>query len=187
MSLSDAYTAFAGGQQIATGAASQVAAAARSRQDVLIFADETGERVELDARTGQLALRNAEPVSPPARPGRGRPRLGVVAREVTLLPRHWNWLGAQPGGASAALRRLVEDARRSHAGADRARQAQQAVYAVMHALAGDLPGFEEATRALYAIDDARFDALVTHWPEAIGDYVRRLSTAERQARASAAP
>ena len=97
---------------------------------------------------------------------------GVIAREVTLLPRHWEWLAAQPGGASAALRRLVEDARRA-APADR-RQAQEAVHRVMFALAGDLPDFEEANRAFYAKDYERFDVLTASWPPDVGDYVRTL-------------
>lgn len=185
MSAPETYTAFSGRKQIAAGGAAEVAAAARTHDNLLIFADVTGEPVELDARTGRLSLREPEPSPEPARPGRGRPKLGVVAREVTLLPRHWEWLATQPGGASAALRRLVEDARRSLAGADRARQAQQALYAVMSALAGDLPGFEDATRALFARDDARFDRLVEAWPEGIRGYVLRLAAAERSARTSA--
>nr|WP_308238347.1 DUF2239 family protein [Phenylobacterium sp. J367] len=108
--------------------------------------------------------------------------MGVVAREVTLLPRHWDWLAAQPGGASAALRRLVEEARRSNEGADRAREAQEALYRVMSALGGDLPGFEEAIRALYAADDPRFDALISAWPDDIRAYVTRLAATERAAR-----
>jgi hypothetical protein len=184
MSMPETYTAFAGPSLIATGDAAHVAAAARAQAGVLIFADDTGERVELDGRSGRLAVDRAAPVAQPVRPGRGRPKLGVVAREVTLLPRHWDWLATQPGGASAALRRLVEDARRALAGADRARQARQAVYSVMSALAGDLPGFEAATRALYAGDGAAFDAIVDSWPEAIGDYVARLAATERAARAA---
>jgi hypothetical protein len=184
MSMPETYTAFAGSSLVASGDAADVAEAARAHDGVLIFADESGEQVELDARTGQLSAGRAAPLAQPARPGRGRPKLGVVAREVTLLPRHWDWLAAQPGGASAALRRLVEDARRSLAGADRVRQAQQAVYSVMSALGGDLPGFEAAARALYAGDDAGFDAIVEGWPEAIGDYVFRLAAAARAARAA---
>src|SRR4029079_4156101 len=63
--------------------------------------------------------------------GRGRPRLGVVAREGTLLPRHWEWLGTQPGGASVVLRKLVEEARRANGDADRTRAARDAAYRFM--------------------------------------------------------
>jgi hypothetical protein len=99
----------------------------------------------------------------------------VVAREVTLLPRHWAWLGTQPGGASVALRRLVEDARRAGAAQDRARQAREAAYRFMHAVAGDLPGFEEAARALFASDPARFATLVAGWPPDVRDHATQLA------------
>ena len=109
------------------------------------------------------------------KPARGRPRLGVTAREVTLLPRHWDWLATQPGGASAALRRLVDQARRDSGGADAIRQAQEATYRVMTTLAGDFPDYEEATRALFANDRQRFAQLTAGWPGDIGDYIRELN------------
>jgi hypothetical protein len=99
---------------------------------------------------------------------------------VTLLPRHWEWLNAQPGGASVALRRLVDEARRAHAERDRARQARDAAYAFMHAVAGDLPGFEEAARALFAGDRARFGALVAGWPGDVGGHAAALAFAGRE-------
>ena len=94
----------------------------------------------------------------------GRPKLGVVAREVTLLPRHWEWLSAQPGGASVALRKLVELASRDARQADAMREARDAAYRFMHELAGDAPGFEEASRALFAGDAARLEQIVADWP-----------------------
>ena len=120
---------------------------------------------------GDAASRSANPADP-ADPGgdtasarpRGRPRLGVVAREVTLLPRHWDWLASQPGGASVALRKLVEDARRVHAGRDAARQARESAYRFMSAIASGEATFEEAARALFADDRPRFEALVSAWP-----------------------
>ncbi|HMT15841.1 MAG TPA: DUF2239 family protein, partial [Ottowia sp.] len=105
----------------------------------------------------------------------GRPRLGVVAREVTLLPRHWDWLAAQPGGASAALRRLVEDARKVHAERDRERAAKERSYRFMSAIAGHLPGFEEASRALFADSAAAFDSRVADWPADVRAYLRWLA------------
>jgi hypothetical protein len=174
------FTAFEGVRQLASGDLAVVAEAARralarGTAGVLVLEDRTGAQIDLPA--------GAEPEpEPPQRPGRGRPKLGVVAREVTLLPRHWEWLAVQPGGASAALRRLVEDARRSGEPADRAREAQTAVYRAMSVLAGDLPGYEEALRALYARNDGRFDALIAAWPADVQDYVRRLAATERQAR-----
>jgi hypothetical protein len=172
----DQYTAFAGHRLLANGASEHVAAAAKAAQDagethVLIFEDATGEQAELDPRepTPTIAGRTA----PPPKAGRGRPKLGVVAREVTLLPRHWDWLATQPGGASAALRRLVEDASRQ--APDRTRQVQEVLYKVMTALAGDLPGYEEAVRALFAGDEIAFAARAAAWPEDLRQYLSRLS------------
>lgn len=108
------------------------------------------------------------------RRGRGRPKLGVVAREVTLLPRHWEWLAAQPGGASVALRKLVEEARRSQSG--RARQAQERAYHFMNAMAGDLPGFEEATRALFAGDREGFAERIAGWPTDVREHAAWLAS-----------
>jgi hypothetical protein len=101
----------------------------------------------------------------------------VAAREVTLLPRHWDWLGGQSGGASAALRRLVETAMRQDAGPQRRRQAQEAAYRFATAMAGDAPGYEEAMRALFAGDQARFEALTEPWPADVGEHARRLAAA----------
>lgn len=147
---------------------------------VSIF-DGTGRPVELDLRHGaehavaEFRARMAPTDATPARQGRGRPRLGVVPREVTLLPRHWDWLASQPGGASAALRRLVEEARRADDGPQRERQAREAAYRVMSALAGDLPNFEEASRALFAGDLERLKDLVADWPVDVRELVLRLA------------
>ncbi len=127
--------------------------------------------------------REGVPVPAPGQPDRevprgpGRPRLGVVAREVTLLPRHWDWLSSQPGGASVALRKLVEQARRRNEGKDRLRRSQEAAYRFMSALAGNLPGFEEATRAFFAGDQERFDDQTESWPVDVRDHARRLASA----------
>ena len=99
----------------------------------------------------------------------------MVAREVTLLPRHWDWLGTQPGGASVALRKLVEEARRVNADKDRLRQSQEAAYRFMSPMAGHLPGFEEATRALFAPDAARFHALIAPWPNDVREHTTTLA------------
>jgi hypothetical protein len=183
--IEDRYTAFAGARLLASGKAEEAAKAAKAAQSagepgVLIFDDATGEQVEIDPFTETPAIAG-RPAPALERPGRGRPKLGVVPREVTLLPRHWAWLAAQPGGASAALRRLVEEAsRRSPA---EARRAQEAVYRVMTVLAGDAPAYEEAVRALFAGADERLDALIAAWPSDIRGYVTRLAVAERAVRA----
>ncbi|CAB3756998.1 DUF2239 family protein [Paraburkholderia solisilvae] len=109
--------------------------------------------------------------------GRGRPKLGVVAREVTLLPRHWEWLNAQPGGASVVLRRLVESARLAGSDKERMRQAQEAAYRFMTAIGGNLPDYEEATRALYANDRARFESMTDGWPGDVRAHARKLAAA----------
>ena len=113
--------------------------------------------------------------SAPTNAAAGSQKLGVVPREVTLLPRHWDWLAAQPGGASVTLRRLVDEARRAGANSERQRDAREVSYRFMSAMAGNLPGFEEATRALFAGDAARFTALLTAWPEAVADYATKLA------------
>lgn len=109
------------------------------------------------------------------RRGPGRPKLGVVSREVTLLPRHWEWLASQPGGASVTLRKLVEAARKANSGKDRIRRAQEITYRFMNAVGGDLPGYEEALRALYAPDAARFATLVADWPKDVREHVLRFA------------
>jgi hypothetical protein len=106
--------------------------------------------------------------------------LGVVAREVTLLPRHWDWLAVQPGGASVALRKLVDEARRSSGDRDRTRAAQEATYRFISAIAGNLPGFEEACRALFAHDRRRFGDLIAGWPEDVRDYAIQLAFSDQE-------
>jgi hypothetical protein len=101
----------------------------------------------------------------------------VVAREVTLLPRHWEWLSSQPGGASVALRKLVEQAKKAGLSSDRVRQAQTASYRFMSAMAGNLDGFEEAARALFAADRGRFEALIAPWPSDVCAHLRQASAA----------
>ena len=164
--MSSSVTAFLAGRQIATGDRGAVAQVIKDQllaQDgsVLVFEDETGRITDLDYR--EVAARGA-----------GRPKLGVQAREVTLLPRHWEWLAAQSGGASAALRRLVETART--AGRSQ-RERQDGAYRFMQAMCGDLPGYEEALRALYSAREPDFLALVDRWPDDVGRYVRKLLTA----------
>jgi uncharacterized protein len=191
------FTAFDGPQRLVSGSLAKVALAVKkwsgggSSSPILIFDDSTGRAVDLDLRgtdreilqrlpqpTGSANPTPADP--PPSEPrGRGRPKLGVVAREVTLLPRHWEWLGAQPGGASVALRKLVEQARRANGDRDRSRAARDAAYHFMSGISGDLPGFEEAARALFADDHRRFVGLIAAWPEDIRDHAVKLAFADR--------
>jgi hypothetical protein len=174
------YTAFAGDRRIVTGDRSSMLLETKAYLDgddpapVLIFEDQTGKQVDFDFRgTPEEVLERADAAGS-KRQGPGRPKLGVVAREVTLLPRHWDWLERQPSGASAALRRLVDEARKREPGAERTRRALEAASTFMWAMAGNLPGFEEASRALFAKDRGRFDRLIDAWPEDIRDHLRRL-------------
>ncbi|MBR8296849.1 DUF2239 family protein [Burkholderia cenocepacia] len=194
--LLPSYTAFDGHRRLASGPLATVALAVRQAAgdampgSILIFDDATGRSIDLDLRgtaddiRARYALPSGDASGGAGEPagagvaeqrGRGRPKLGVVSREVTLLPRHWEWLGAQPGGASVALRKLVEDARRTHAAADRQRDAQARAYHFMSAMAGDLPGFEEAARALYANDAARLAERIAGWPDDVRDHALALA------------
>jgi hypothetical protein len=134
-----------------------------------------GATTATTAAAAAAAAAAAKPEAPAAPRGRGRPKLGVVAREVTLLPRHWTWLNAQPGGASVALRKLVEAARRGNGDGDRRRAGQEAVYRFMHAIAGDQPGFEAAARALFAGDLGKLEDAIADWPQDIREHATMLA------------
>lgn len=200
-------TAFEGRRLLFSGPLAEVAIAARRSMEsrpmdgILVFDDATGRIIDLDLRgtdaevlerlsqppqtfAGRHRPRADEPSAPAAEEvqgpkGRGRPKLGVVAREVTLLPRQWDWLAAQPGGASATLRRLVDDARRTTSPRQQRRAAQEAAYHFMLAIAGDLPGYEEATRALFADDRPALEERIADWPEDVRAYALRLAFGPR--------
>ena len=188
------FTAFQGQRRLVSGPAGEVALvvkrmAPRPDEPIIIFEDATGRPIDFDLRGGdrevlarlaKLVPPPVEEIAPPSEPrGRGRPKLGVVAREVTLLPRHWEWLGAQAGGASVALRKLVEEARRASGDKDRERQARDAAYHFMSTMAGNLPQFEEASRALFADDRRRFTGLIADWPADIRDHIVKLAYSDR--------
>src|SRR5690242_14347405 len=177
------YTAFHRLSRITTGSPSEVAVFLKDAPqggEFLVFDDATGHQIDLDTRgtPEDISRRYSQEVSLEPR-GRGRPRLGVVAKEVTLLPRHWDWLSAQPGGASVALRKLVDQARRASGDRDRVRAAQEAAYRFMSAIAGNLPKFEEAARALFAYDRRGFGELIAGWPEDVRDYAIQLAFADQ--------
>ncbi|WAW09813.1 DUF2239 family protein [Oxalobacter vibrioformis] len=195
MTTAITYTSFDGNKRIASGSlqanalAVKQALAARSHGAVLTFNDQTGETVEIDvcgtdadilSRLRGLtpsapAILSEEPNAEPVPESRGRPKLGVVSREITLLPRHWEWLESQPGGASVTLRKLVEKARKAGAETDRQRHMQERTYRFMSAVAGNLPAFEEASRALFASEAERFYQHTESWPSDIRDYIRQLA------------
>lgn len=201
--LSKPSTAFAGHHRLLSGPLVEVALAVKaaiengSRSQLLVFDDATGRVIDLDLRgtkgdvidrlarppkesIGRHASRRADTPDAskeqPSEPrGRGRPKLGVVAREVTLLPRQWEWLACQPGCASAVLRRLVDDAKKSGVPQQKRRAAQEAAYQFMLAIAGDLPGYEEATRALFADDRPRLEHCIARWPKDIRTHALALA------------
>lgn len=186
--------AFEGPRRIASGDMIDVALATKQVVDrdqtaapILIFDAVTSAPIEFDLR-GTLDDVRKRLARPAAQDGAdeaeadkttarkpGRPKLGVVGREVTLLPRHWDWLNSQPGGASVALRKLVEQARQASDGPDRKRRARDACYRFISAMAGDLPNFEEASRALFAGNRDRFDEMVDFWPEDIRNHTHVLA------------
>jgi len=190
--MTETFTAFEGERRLASGPLAQIALTVKGATrpaagPLLIFSDATGRAIDLDLRGSKDQVLARLPAASPASPeemasgeprGRGRPKLGVVAREVTLLPRHWEWLNAQPGGASVALRKLVEQARRAGGSADRQRAARDAAYHFMSAMAGNLQNFEEASRALFADDRRRFTGLIASWPTDIRDHVVKLAYAD---------
>ena len=146
------HFSFSSFEQLASGTLSEVYTACREVPDSLIFERETGRAVDIDPRF--------PPSADTPRPG--RPKLGVVPREVTLLPRHWDWLATQPGGASVALRKLVEEASRNPKARQRA--LRDAAYRFATTLVGNAPGYEEAIRALYAGQREEFAAHIEGWP-----------------------
>jgi hypothetical protein len=185
------YTAFTGTRRIASGTLRVVAAAMRAMQPQqhdpapLLFRDDTGEQVDIDLRDGvveasaehQSEIAEAKEIlaEKAGTKSRGRPKLGVIPREVTLLPEHWDWLSAQPGGASVALRKLVHEARKAGAEREQQRRAQERAYRVMSALAGNFSGFEEASRALFAGNLDRLAEEAQTWPPDVREYVLRLA------------
>lgn len=183
-------TAFLDDHRIAAGELrhvalrAQLALEAQPDARLQIFDDADAHLIDLDLRGGAAAIvqrlnRGEVPTAhgseTPVKRGRGRPKLGVVAREVTLLPRHWQWLNAQPGGASVELRKLVDAARRAHAEGDQRRAGQERAYRFLSAMGGDRAGFEEATRALFAGDSLKFDAEVAAWPDDVREHATMLA------------
>ena len=164
------YTAFLAHERVASGTRDDVqrqilADLSEQKESILVFDDETGRVTDLDFR-GTMAGTSPQPV--------GRPKLGVQAREVTLLPRHWDWLSQQSGGASAALRRLVDAARSQ---GRTVRERQDAAYRFMQGLCGDMEGYEEALRALYRSDYTMFASAIAHWPQDVRLYINNLLNA----------
>ncbi|VVE65594.1 hypothetical protein PAN31117_01922 [Pandoraea anapnoica] len=192
------YTVFRDKRRIASGSLADAAIAyqqamlADPNASVLIFDNLTGDTRDVDTRgsaadirarypaavTGSPVNADSAPEPDDAPKGRGRPKLGVVAREVTLLPRHWDWLSEQRGGASVALRKLIDEARRTNAERDMQRRAQERSYSFMSTMAGDLAHFEEASRALFANDLDALAQRIVEWPEDVRTHLMRLTSTD---------
>lgn len=177
------YLAFSGPRRVASGSLGDILPGLKERFErdaaelVLIFEIETGRQIELDLRGSLEEV--LERYVPASARGPGRPKLGVTSREVSLLPRHWDWLEEQPNGASAALRRLVEAAIKHEPGKERARRIRAALSRFLTAMAGDRPHYEEATRALFGGETARFESLIERWPKDIREHaIERARAAE---------
>ncbi len=182
-------TAFLGSERVASGDLRSVAAEVKARVDrdapapLLVFDDVTSRPIELDLRGSLDEVLARLPEERPEGAGEeraeartpGRPKLGVVAREVTLLPRHWEWLATQPGGASVTLRKLVEAAKKTSAEEDRIRLRRDAAYRFMSAIAGNEIGFEEGIRALFAGQRDAFERSLAAWPSDVADHARSLA------------
>jgi hypothetical protein len=182
------YTAFANYNLLVSGPIEDVLAETKKAFDrndgttLLVFDDRTGKQVDFDfegtpdevvKKLGWHPMFGYSEILKSLR-GPGRPKLGVVSREISLLPRHWEWLEQQPQGASAALRRLVDEARKKEPEQERARRAREAAGNFMWAMAGNLANFEEASRALYAGDRDSLDRQIEGWPEGVKSYVVKL-------------
>ncbi|MBS1997901.1 MAG: DUF2239 family protein [Cyanobacteria bacterium SZAS LIN-2] len=186
-------SAFQGSKKIGSGSIGEIAVLLHGlaenghAKDTLVFEDDTAQQIDLDLRgtreevLERLRLRFPGISSPAGaesasgQPGPGRPKLGVVAREVTLLPRHWEWLNTQPGGASVALRKLVEAARLASGTKEESRRSREATYRFISAMAGNKPDFEEATRALFARDREKFNQFIASWPRDIREHAQMLA------------
>lgn len=171
------FSAFSGTEHFFEGTLPDVTDAIRKRlailpdSQILVFSQATG--LQTDIYLDLPAKRFDETVSPTTVPG--RTKLGVVGREVTLLPRHWEWLNSQSGGASVALRKLVEIAMRENVEKDEIRHRHEAAYRFMTALAGDLPGYEEALRCLFANDRRGLEERITGWPADVKRFALQLA------------
>jgi hypothetical protein len=178
--------AVTGERIVAHGGVAEVALAVKAALQadetlsVLVFDAQAGRLIDFDLRgsdeevIGRLTSEHEDKDETTKR-GRGRPKLGVIAREITLLPRHWEWLGAQPGGASVALRKLVEAARMRDDQHVNVKHQQQVVDRFMCAALGNQPHYEDASRALYARNRDKFFRLTEEWPIELRDHVRWLA------------
>lgn len=147
---------------------------------VLIFSDTTGKTMDVNFQGNEKEVLKRLEVyfaqdEEKDTVGPGRPKLGVISREVSLLPRHWEWLANQPGGASSALRKLVDEAKGNPASASNVKQLQERAYRFMSVVAGDLAGYEGALRALYRGDHKNFSLHIREWPKDVKAHLLQMT------------
>jgi hypothetical protein len=186
MDTQGTYTAFEGTHRLFHGSLEEVVLKIKKRlgksenSSVLIFSDSTGKTMDFNFQGSEKdVLKRLEVYvskdETREASGPGRPKLGVISREVSLLPRHWEWLATQPGGASATIRKLIEEARKKSSGTVSAKQVQERVYRLMSVIAGDMAGYEEALRALYKGDKKLFSHHIKEWPRDVRDYLAEMA------------
>jgi hypothetical protein len=187
MNTNDTYTAFEGNKQLFIGTLASVILKVKKRlgkddnSTILIFSDSTGKTIDFNFQGNEqdvqkrLEIFITEDISS-NNTGPGRPKLGVISREVSLLPRHWEWLATQTGGASATLRRLVEEAKKKSVSGNQVKLAQERTYKFLSTIAGDYIGYEEALRALYKFDKKIFVLNMQSWPADVRNYALEMAT-----------
>ena len=146
-------------------------------ENLLFFHHGDGRQLDFDLSgsledvLSRIQTREPSPVDEtPDKPGKGRPRLGVVSKEVTLLPRHWEWLSRQPASASATLRRLVSEASSRENTSSKAKA--ERLGTILWTLAGNLEGFEEASRCLHRLDFEGLFGFSDKWPGDLPGFIR---------------
>lgn len=149
---------------------------------ILIFSNETGKTMDFNFQGSENEVLSRLEVFlepkieiDPKEKKVGRPSLGVISREVSLLPKHWEWLACQSGGASAEIRRLVEKAMKQTQAASTVKMAQEKTFRFLNTIAGNFPNFEEAIRSLYRRDLNAFEQIIKFWPVDIKDHALHLS------------
>ena len=186
METQGTYTAFEGTTRLFRGSFQEVVLKVKERigraehSTVLIFSDDTGKTMDFNFQGSvkevlrRLEIYVSKEESRPAS-GPGRPKLGVISREVSLLPRHWEWLASQQGGASATMRKLIEEARKRSSTRISVKQIQERAYRFMSVVAGDMKGYEEALRALYKADRKSFLLHTQDWPADVRSHAIELA------------
>lgn len=177
--------AFSGDIKISSGPILKVAEATKKHlikkpnSDIQIFDHDTGQFLEVDFR-GSLSqvverMKKSFIIETEKIRGPGRPKLGVVSKEITLLPKHWDWLNLQANGASGSIRKLIDEAMKRNVAKDELKRSQNSVYKFMTIMAGNYPLYEEALRAFYANDNAKFKYIITNWPKDVRDHLLKMT------------